>query len=154
MKSLRTLAAARPWLVLPILLVACGDTEPAPKPAPAKAAEKPAPAKPAEKPAEAAPAADKPAATADAKPEGPDGKAIYTQYCVACHGADGKGNNGLGGDYSVVLKDRDDAELIASIKNGKTGSIGTMPPWGAVLKDDQIAAVLDYVKTEFAPKAE
>ena len=132
--------------VLPALLLACGDTSSAPeKPAPAKAA-----AKPAEKPAAEKPAAEKPATEAVAA--APDGKAIYTQYCVACHGADGKGNNALGGDYSVVLKDREDAELIASIKNGKTGSIGVMPPWGAVLKDDQIAAVLGYVKSEFGPK--
>jgi mono/diheme cytochrome c family protein len=139
-------------IVLPMLALAlaagCGDTKPteAPKASTEAKAEKPAEAPKAApaKPAEA------PKATADA--EKPDGKAIYTQYCVACHGADGKGNNGLGGDYSVVLKDRDDAELIASIKNGKQGSIGAMPPWGAILNDAQVEAVLAYVKTEFGPK--
>lgn len=81
-----------------------------------------------------------------------EGNAIYDQYCIACHGADGKGNNGLGGDYRKVLKDRDDQDLIASIKNGKVGSVGSMPPWGAVLDDDQIHAVLHYVKSTFGPQ--
>ena len=80
------------------------------------------------------------------------GSAIYDQYCIACHGADGKGNNGLGGDYRKVLKVRDDQDLIASIKNGKVGAVGSMPPWGAVLDDDQIQAVLHYVKSTFGPQ--
>lgn len=95
----------------------------------------------------------------DDTPDGSDpvamleqGSAIYDQYCIACHGADGKGNNGLGGDYRKVLKDRDDQDLIASIKNGKVGSVGSMPPWGAVLDDDQIQAVLHYVKSTFGPQ--
>ena len=81
-----------------------------------------------------------------------EGSAIYDQYCIACHGADGKGNNGLGGDYRKVLKDRDDEDLIASIKNGKVGAVGSMPPWGAVLDDGQIHAVLHYVKSTFGPQ--
>ena len=122
-----------------LFAVACGGSEPAKTTEPAKTEKKAEPAK------AAAPAA----ATATAKP---DGKALYTQYCVACHGADGKGNNGLGGDYSKVLPERTDDELIAAIKNGKTGDIGAMPPWGAVLNDEQIQAVLTYVKAEFGPK--
>jgi mono/diheme cytochrome c family protein len=46
-----------------------------------------------------------------------------------------------------------DEVLIASIKNGKTGTVGTMPPWGGTLSDAQITAVLGYVRTSFgAPK--
>ena len=90
--------------------------------------------------------------SADPAAAPPDGKAIYNQYCVACHGDDGKGNHGLGGDYSVVLKDRDDAELMTSIQQGKKGSIGVMPPWGAILTEAQTRAVLDHVKTTYGPK--
>jgi cytochrome c oxidase cbb3-type subunit 3 len=131
-------------VLLPVfVLAACGDTEPAPAPEAAPAAKA--------APAEAAPAAAAKAPAAAA----PDGEAIYNQYCVACHGADGKGNNGLGGSYADVLPGKTDAELIASIKNGKTSATGAaMPPWGGTLKDDQIKAVLGYVKAKYGPKAE
>lgn len=88
---------------------------------------------------------------AQGKPAPVAGKAIYEQYCVACHGVDGKGNHGLGGDYRKVLHGRDDAELIASIKHGKRGEVGAMPPWGAILSDAAIREVLDYIKTEYGP---
>jgi cytochrome c oxidase cbb3-type subunit 3 len=131
-------------VLLPVLvLAACGGSEPAPAPEAAPAA-----------PAKTAPAKAEPAAAAKAA-AAPDGEAIYNQYCVACHGADGKGNNGLGGSYAEVLPGKTDAELIASIKNGKTSATGAaMPPWGGTLKDDQIKAVLEYVKGKYGPKAE
>ena len=94
------------------------------------------------------------AVAAQGKPAPVGGKAIYEQYCVACHGVDGKGNHGLGGDYRKVLKDRDDAELIASIKHGKRGEVGAMPPWGAILSDEAIREVLTYIQTEYGPVSE
>ena len=89
---------------------------------------------------------------AGAKGDPAKGKMIVDQVCAACHGADGKGNNGLGGNYAEVLAGRKDEDLIASIKNGKTGKIGVMPPWGGTLNDDQIKAVLGYVKEKYGPK--
>lgn len=126
------------------LLAACGGEQPAAKPdaAPPAPAAAPAPAAPAPAPVAAAPAAA----------AAPDGAQIYGTYCVACHGADGKGNNGLGGNYAEVLGGKSDDELMASIKNGKTGTIGVMPPWGGTLNDEQIKAVLGYVKESFGPK--
>ena len=64
----------------------------------------------------------------------------------------GKGSAYLGGNYADVLPGKTDEALMASIKNGKTGAIGTMPPWGGTLNDEQIKAVLGYVKTTFGPK--
>ncbi len=124
------------------LLVACGEAD-TPEPAAEEpVAEKAAAEKPvAEKPAEA----ETEAADADVHP----GKKIYDTKCVVCHGADGKGNGGMGGDYAAVLPGKTDEELSKSIKEGKTGAIGAMPPWGAVLDDEQVADVLDYVKTSF-----
>jgi mono/diheme cytochrome c family protein len=125
------------------LLTACGGDPPAKPEAPkAEPAAAPAPAAPPP-----APVAAEPVAAA-----APDGAQIYGTYCVACHGADGKGNNGLGGNYADVLPGKTDEALMASIKNGKTGAIGTMPPWGGTLNDEQIKAVLGYVKTTFGPK--
>lgn len=123
------------------LLAACGGDAP-----PAKAPE-------AAKPAPAAAAAPAPApAAAAVAAAAPDGAQIYATYCVVCHGADGKGNNGLGGNYAEVLPGKSDDDLMASIKNGKTGAIGTMPPWGGTLNDEQVKAVLGYVKESFGPK--
>lgn len=153
------------WLFLSIGLavgLSCSGDAPPSAARPAKA-----PAAPAPSTAQSGSAAAKaPSASASGGADGdidsPDGanqvamldqgNAIYDQYCIACHGADGKGNNGLGGDYRKVLKDRDDQDLIASIKNGKVGAVGSMPPWGAVLDDDQIQAVLHYVKSTFGPQ--
>lgn len=139
-------------MLVALLAIGCGaddkpETKPADKPAAA--------AKPAEKPAPAPKAAEKPPEAAAAAGGGDiDGKAIYMQYCVACHGADGKGNNGLAANY-VDDKTRlaqPDEVLIKSIKEGKQGDVGVMPPWGGTLNDDQIKAVLDHIRAEYGAK--
>ena len=141
-------------LTAALLLTGCGADDAAPEPAAAnqekKAEAAPAPAKPAAAPAAEAEADAAKVAAADAAPA-IDGKAIYSQYCVACHGADGKGNNGLAANYvddKTRLAQSDEA-LIKSIKEGKQGSVGVMPPWGGTLNDDQIKAVLGYIRAEF-----
>lgn len=117
------------------------------KPAP-KATVEP-PNKPVEAPDKPVEAPDKPVETVDSAPDDtapvPEGKAIYDRYCLACHGEDGRGNGGLGGNYAKVLPGRDRAELLQSLAQGKQGTTGQMPAFGAVLTDAQRAAVLDYV---------
>lgn len=140
----------RMLIIAALALTACGaDDKPAEKPAekPAVAA-KPAPA-PA--PAPAPKAEEKPADAAAV-----DGKAVYNQYCVACHGADGKGNNGLAASYvdDPARLAQSDEVLIKSIKEGKQGDVGVMPPWGGTLNDAQITAVLGFIRAEFGAKAE
>ncbi len=120
-------------------LIACGGGEPAPAPAPPT----PAPAPVA--------APTPPAAPVNTAPAAVDGGAIYKQYCEVCHGADGKGNNGMAANYvddKTRLSQPDEA-LLASIKNGKTGTVGSMPAWGGILNDEQQKAVLGYVRTTF-----
>ncbi len=121
-------------------VVGCEGSAPAPAPAPApEAAPAPAPA---------------PAPEAAAAVAAPNGEQIYNQYCVVCHGADGKGNNGLGGDYSAVLAGKTDEQLMKSIKEGKVGANGSaMPPWGGTLNDEQIMAVLTHVKGKYGGAA-
>ena len=70
----------------------------------------------------------------------------------ACDGAGGRGSNGQGGTYAEGRAGSKDEELGASRRNGKPGKIGVMPRWGGRLKDEQIKAVLGYVKEKYGPK--
>lgn len=86
-----------------------------------------------------------------------DGAALnYRRYCIGCHGNDGRGNGGAtGADLTAVdspLASRSDAELAASIRDGKRGKTGTMPPHQPVLTDSQIAALVAYVRERFQPR--
>lgn len=80
------------------------------------------------------------------------GEAAYRKTCIACHGADGKGNGGkTAADFSspVGPLKKPDAVLLVSIANGATGPIGVMPPHKALLSEADIAAVLAYVRRTF-----
>lgn len=92
-----------------------------------------------------------------------DGQQLFTLYCSACHGTDGKGATGgtfpplaespwLAGDpdraVKVVLKGLTGPVDVA----GKTYNL-EMPPQGAVLPDDQIAAILTYVRSAWGNQA-
>ncbi|MBW2253558.1 MAG: cytochrome c [Deltaproteobacteria bacterium] len=94
-----------------------------------------------------------PDATAAAGVGDPDaGKATYATVCVACHQADGTGMNGmLAGDFvhDKTRLARPDEELIQSVKGGKTGKIGTMPPMEGILSDQEILNALAYIRREF-----
>lgn len=85
------------------------------------------------------------------------GRRLYTQQCVACHGADGRGQPGVfpplaGADW--VLGANADQRLSAILLHGLSGPItvrgndynGNMPAFPQ-WRDEQIAAVLTYVRT-------
>lgn len=88
------------------------------------------------------------------KPASP-GEAVYLKTCIACHAADGKGNDKKTG-ASFVAADgplaQSDEVLLASILDGKTGTIGVMPPHRALLTPDEAKAVLLYVRQTFGQK--
>jgi cytochrome c oxidase subunit II len=131
-------------LFLALFATACGDEAAAPPAEPA-----PAPVAPAA-PVAAAPEAAAP----EAAPAGTDlpGKAVYNQYCVACHQADGKGMNGtLAGNF-VDQKERlaqSDEALLKVIAEGKLGTIGQMPAWGTTLSEEQRKDVLAYIRATY-----
>ena len=82
----------------------------------------------------------------------PDGKAVFQQKCSMCHGMDGKGYPALKTpDFTdpKVQAAVTDAQMIDIIKNGKKGT--AMPPWDGKLSDDEIKAVVAYIRT-LAPK--
>jgi mono/diheme cytochrome c family protein len=75
------------------------------------------------------------------------GRTVYTSLCMACHQEDGRGRDkiapSLAGSALALAPPAVTARILL---NGKEGSIGLMPPLGATLSDEQIAAVLTYVR--------
>jgi mono/diheme cytochrome c family protein len=77
------------------------------------------------------------------------GEALYKAKCVACHGADGKGETAVGKANKVrdlgsadVQGQSDDA-IAGIIGNGK----GKMPAYGKSLKADQIKDLVAYIRS-------
>lgn len=93
-----------------------------------------------------------------------DGGQLFTLYCSACHGADGKGATGgqfpplAGSDWVMG----DAARAVKIVLHGLHGEVEVdgrkfnleMPPQGSVLPDDQIAAILTYARTSWGNKAD
>nr|WP_121269475.1 cytochrome c [Pedobacter schmidteae] len=90
-----------------------------------------------------------------------NGKKIYGQYCLVCHMADGAGVPNMNppvSKTSYVLGDK--TRLINVILNGlATGeeidgeTYTNVMPAHNFLKDEEIAAVLSYVRNSFGNKA-
>lgn len=95
------------------------------------------------------------------------GKNMYSRdgYCITCHQADGKGLEASG--YPPLAGTEwatgDEARAIKIVLNGLYGPLevngvsypGQVPmtPFGGILKDEEIAAVLTYVRNSFGNKA-
>ena len=82
-----------------------------------------------------------------------EGEQIYAQYCAACHGIHGEGipdrvNDLRDGRYARGQLST--LEIFEIVKNGQRGEGGTMPPWGGILSDAQIIAVLEYMDRTFS----
>ena len=75
------------------------------------------------------------------------GRLVYEGVCLGCHQADGRGRDGVAPPMvgsSVVLGPADIAARV--IIHGKSGTMGLMPPMGALLNDEKVAAVLTYMR--------
>jgi mono/diheme cytochrome c family protein len=84
-----------------------------------------------------------PAGTAEDAPV--DGAAVYAANCAVCHG--GNGDGGVGprlGDGAVVQRFPDIEEQRVVVTDGT----GRMPAFGSRLSAEEIAAVVDYTRTE------
>ena len=77
-----------------------------------------------------------------------NGETVFKNNCVMCHGADGKGFAALktpdftSPKWQASMTDKQMREVI---KNGKTGT--AMAAFGDKLNDDQITAVIGYIRS-------
>ena len=87
------------------------------------------------------------------------GKELYQLYCAACHGNDGVGPEG---NVNPPLARSEwlqggPERAISAVLNGLTGPIEVrgamynlqMPPQGAVLSDEQLAAIMTYIRSSW-----
>jgi len=92
----------------------------------------------------------------------PDGKTLFATKCAACHQATGLG----AGPYPPLAGNADvtapgTANLILTVLNGRSGPIqvnaktfsGTMPAWKDQFSDDELAAVLTYIRSAWSNRA-
>ena len=79
---------------------------------------------------------------------------VYKTICVACHQPDGRGREKLApslvGSELALAPDGIPARILI---NGKEGPVGLMPPLGAGLTDEQVAAVLTYIRRSWGQSA-
>lgn len=99
------------------------------------------------------------------------GKAIYANNCATCHGASLQGQANWrermpDGKLPAPPHDKSghtwhhpDPMLIDMVKNGlvpgrtaPAGYVSDMPAYNAILSDDEIIAVLAYIKSAWPPK--
>ena len=75
------------------------------------------------------------------------GEALYTNVCQACHMANGEGAIGAGRYPSLVKNPKleTDAEPVYVILHGQ----GAMPAVGRLMTDEQVANVVNYIRTHF-----
>jgi mono/diheme cytochrome c family protein len=75
------------------------------------------------------------------------GEELFANVCRGCHMPDGKGAAGAGTYPSLVANQNLEAGgyPVGIVVNGQRA----MPPFGAMMSDDQVAAVVNYLRTHF-----
>ena len=94
------------------------------------------------------------------------GKRLFTQNCAVCHQQTGLGVAGqfppLAGSEWVLAQDwHGDNHMVKIVLHGFHGPVtvkgeqfnNVMAPWGKVLKDEQIAAILTFVRNQWGNQA-
>jgi mono/diheme cytochrome c family protein len=79
------------------------------------------------------------------------GAKLFTQFCVACHGAQGKGD-GVGGKAlspkpanltSSLVQDQVDGEIFWKISNGRNAMI----KWDPIISENDRWSLVNYIRT-------
>jgi len=82
------------------------------------------------------------------------GQKVFADNCADCHRLNGKGLPGTfpahDGNPFVVGPP---GPVIATVLNGRKGDLGQMPTWKNTLDDQQIAAVVTYIRQAWSNRA-
>jgi len=87
-----------------------------------------------------------------------EGKVVFTQYCVPCHGTDGKGDGPVGVTLNPHPADltlhgvpgiHTDAQLFDWISNGLPGT--RMPAWKTIISDTDRWNLVNYIRVLAQP---
>jgi mono/diheme cytochrome c family protein len=82
------------------------------------------------------------------------GQKVFEDNCADCHRLNGKGLPGTfpahDGNPFVVGPPE---PVIATVLNGRQGTLGQMPTWKDTLDDQQIAAVITYIRQAWSNRA-
>jgi mono/diheme cytochrome c family protein len=93
------------------------------------------------------PSASQPALSAGSGFLEKSGEELFANVCRGCHMSDAKGATGAG-TYPSLAGNRNleaGGYPLSVVVNGQRG----MPPFGAMMSDDQVAAVVNYLRTHF-----
>ncbi len=94
--------------------------------------------------------------------QAPRGRSLYDAHCAVCHGPTGKGD-GPGASvvrqpmrdfsHAAAMRQVTDRFLIDMIKKGSSqfGRSNAMPAWGMKLSDEEIRAVVAYIRSLASP---
>jgi mono/diheme cytochrome c family protein len=80
-----------------------------------------------------------------------NGKSLFEEHCVLCHGPRGKGDGfGIAGSNVADLSSPEtqrklNVDLLKTVHDGRPGKV--MPSWKSQLSDKQVHDVLAYVRT-------
>ena len=83
------------------------------------------------------------------------GKKVFNTVCLACHGANGRGNGGVtAADFikDISRLEKDNKVLLNSIANGIQNGSRIMPPQKGVLSEKQMKDALSYIRQQFGKK--
>ena len=82
------------------------------------------------------------------------GQAVFEDNCAQCHRANGEG---LPATFPALNKNPfvlgDPQPVIGAVLNGLKGNLGSMPGWKDKLDNQQIAAVVTYIRQAWSNQA-
>jgi cytochrome c6 len=82
------------------------------------------------------------------------GQQIFENNCAQCHLKSGKG---LPGTFPALDKDPfvagDPKPVLATVLNGRKGTLGQMPSWKDKLDNQEVAAVVTYIRQAWSNRA-